>query len=348
MAIKPKVNGKWQVDCQVKGRTRYRATFETKAEAQEAERCYLGGLTLPNVTSKGIITLKDIYEAACREVWTEEKSKPRDNAEWGLSNFFGWERDAKTVTALTMSEYKHFCRTEHGNSENTINKKVSAFNVMFKHGYDQGLIESPLKTPFKQLKKNGRIRTLSDAEDHLLITFTRHAFGLEWSSYFIVLIETGMRTQEAGKLKWQDVSLKEGMAKVWESKGDRRIVPLTDRALDALRACIKLDGVLVFPNFSQNTLNKSIWSCVRTQFNDYTSDFVPHCLRHTAATRMIRAGIPPYTVQKWMGHKSIQTTMGYVHFDMQQYEDAVEIMNNRNVTRDMRHDMRPQEMHKLQ
>ena len=339
MAIKPKANGKWQVDVQKKGRERYRATYDTKLEAQEAERCYLGGLVLPNVTSKGIVTLKDLYNAACREVWTEGTSKPRANAEWGLSAYFGWERDASTVTALTMSEYKHFCRTEHGNGENTINKKVSAFNVMFKHGYDQGLINSPLKTPFKKLKKNGRIRVLTDTVESLLITFIGDTFGPEWRDYMTILVETGMRTQEAGKLKWQDVNLKQGMVTIWEAKGDARIVPLTGRAKEAIESLKGLDTVLVFPSFSQRILNYTIWNCVRTQFNDYSRDFVPHCLRHTAATRMIQAGVPPFTVQKWMGHKSIQTTMGYVHFDMQQYEDAVEIMNNRKVTRDMSHDM---------
>lgn len=341
MAIRPKTNGKWQVDCQVKGSPRYRATFDTKAQAQEAERCYLGGLPLPNVTSRGIVTLRDLYDAACREDWTQELSKPRNNAEWGLNNYFGWDRDATTVTARTMSEYKHYCRTEHANSENTINKKVSAFNVMFAHGYKQGLIDTPLKTSFSSLRDHNRRRVLTQEEDDKLIAFANNALGAEWADYFIVLIETGMRTQEAGNMKWQDVDFTQPVAKVWEAKGDKRIVPLTDRAVDALKRRVGHDKDRVFPSFTQSTLNKYKWPTVRMYFADESKDFVPHCLRHTAATRMIRAGVPPYTVQRWMGHKSIHTTMGYVHFDVSQFDAALDIMNAqklRDTRRDMSHD----------
>ena len=34
--------------------------------------------------------------------------------------------------------------------------------------------------------------------------------------------------------------------------------------------------------------------------------------RSTYATRMLRAGFDPRTVQHWMGHKSLETTMRYL------------------------------------
>jgi len=39
----------------------------------------------------------------------------------------------------------------------------------------------------------------------------------------------------------------------------------------------------------------------------------PHSLRHTYATRLLRAGIDPMTVSISLGHTSLQTTMGYLH-----------------------------------
>ncbi len=40
---------------------------------------------------------------------------------------------------------------------------------------------------------------------------------------------------------------------------------------------------------------------------------VPHSLRHSFATHLIESGTAIQTVQKLMGHKDVQTTMGYVH-----------------------------------
>lgn len=43
-------------------------------------------------------------------------------------------------------------------------------------------------------------------------------------------------------------------------------------------------------------------------------DFSPHCMRHTFATRCFEAGIPPKTVQAFLGHSTISTTLDiYTH-----------------------------------
>ena len=39
--------------------------------------------------------------------------------------------------------------------------------------------------------------------------------------------------------------------------------------------------------------------------------FVIHALRHTCATRLMAAGVDVVTVQHWLGHKDISTTMRY-------------------------------------
>jgi site-specific recombinase XerD len=59
-----------------------------------------------------------------------------------------------------------------------------------------------------------------------------------------------------------------------------------------------------------------------------TKKFDLKTFRSTYATRMLRAGFDPRTVQHWMGHKSLETTMRYlspakdVHDRMNQVEIA--------------------------
>ena len=43
--------------------------------------------------------------------------------------------------------------------------------------------------------------------------------------------------------------------------------------------------------------------------------FVPHSLRHSAATLELRAGADVRTVQARLGHASLTTTEGYLHAD---------------------------------
>jgi len=57
------------------------------------------------------------------------------------------------------------------------------------------------------------------------------------------------------------------------------------------------------------------------------TDFDLRKFRSTYATRMLRAGFDVRTVQHWMGHKSLETTMRYLSpaRDVQARLDAVQI-----------------------
>ena len=53
-----------------------------------------------------------------------------------------------------------------------------------------------------------------------------------------------------------------------------------------------------------------------------------HALRHTYATVLVRSGIVPLSVvQKLLGHEKIETTMIYVHTNMEDMTDAVKVLN---------------------
>lgn len=54
-----------------------------------------------------------------------------------------------------------------------------------------------------------------------------------------------------------------------------------------------------------------------------------HALRHTYATRLFEAGVPPKTVQTLMGHYDISITMDiYTHVMHNTKQDAVDKIND--------------------
>lgn len=48
-----------------------------------------------------------------------------------------------------------------------------------------------------------------------------------------------------------------------------------------------------------------------------------HTLRHTAAMRLLAAGVDVTVIALWLGHQQVSTTNIYLHADMKQKERAI-------------------------
>ena len=55
-----------------------------------------------------------------------------------------------------------------------------------------------------------------------------------------------------------------------------------------------------------------------------TKDVSPHVLRHTAAMRLLHAGVDTAVIALWLGHESVETTQIYVHADLTLKERALD------------------------
>ena len=58
-----------------------------------------------------------------------------------------------------------------------------------------------------------------------------------------------------------------------------------------------------------------------------TSEKGHHALRHTFATRASEKNIDLKTIQRWLGHASIATTMIYVHSTEEHLESAAKLLD---------------------
>ena len=78
---------------------------------------------------------------------------------------------------------------------------------------------------------------------------------------------------------------------------------------------VRGDAGTVFTNRSgtawseRNLLYALKWACGYAKIENCTL----HTLRHTFASRLVKAGVGLWTVQELMGHKDISMTLRYIH-----------------------------------
>ena len=134
-----------------------------------------------------------------------------------------------------------------------------------------------------------------------------------------------------------------------------RTVPINDQCMEYLKRQLVQKNMLAkkFPNktcFSEqlfvtsrnNPLNISTLCDgikrivdIRNETLDPLEEmevFGGHTFRHTFATRCIEAGVRPKTLQKYLGHKKIETTMNlYVHVTEDVKQEEMDLLNDTNI-----------------
>ena len=139
-----------------------------------------------------------------------------------------------------------------------------------------------------------------------------------------LLYAGGLRVGEICALGVEDLHLDQARAQV-RGKGDKeRIVPLGERAVQALERYLALGrpGLLraekverrVFLSVRGKPLTRQwVWEMVRGVAKMDGLKASPHTLRHSCATHMVEHGADLRSVQTLLGHADIATTQVYTH-----------------------------------
>ncbi len=173
--------------------------------------------------------------------------------------------------------------------------------------------------------------------------FLKQAEGTFYYNLYVVALDTGLRIGELMDLMWEDVKTKNG----------KRDIPLTSRAYDALKrqrvqnmeislkwktapaGCENLVFVTRNNRPTQQFLVQECMLLITRHIQESHPDFEafsPHTFRHTFATRAIENGMQPKTLQKLLGHGSLQMTMDlYCHVTEDTLFDAMKLMEKKCV-----------------
>jgi len=195
--------------------------------------------------------------------------------------------------------------------EATINREIALLKTMFNKALEWGRIETNQIVQVKKFKENQKdMRILSDREMIKLID----AAPPHLQPIIVIAANTGMRRMEILSLKWENIDFRRGIIHIKDSKsGKAREVYMNDMVFETLKA-LEQESEFVFFNPSTGTHITDVKRSFKRACGDTGIKGLRfHDLRHTAATRMVEAGVDLVTVSKILGHSSIEMTMRYAH-----------------------------------
>lgn len=243
-------------------------------------------------------------------------------------DFFG----GKLLTINTITDYCTY-RTLQGVKNATINRELtivrSAVNFHNKHHDEQ--IKNPLNG-FKLFEQEFIPRYLTPQECTRLLAHAKGYNKNDQLYHFInLLINTGCRTGELLKLKWENVHIEQGYLTVINSLSKNRKTihkPLNQSAIKSLEYLMN-NSEWVFYNEQTHERRKTFRSgFLKAVDKSGLGKLRLHDLRHTFASILVQQGTPLYHVMQLLGHSDIKTTQKYAHLASNTLQDVVKSLPN--------------------
>ncbi|GAB5478259.1 MAG: tyrosine-type recombinase/integrase [Marinobacter nauticus] len=311
--IKKLPSGRWQVDIQPGGRgqKRVRKSFDSKTEAQRFERWVLSqhdsGTPIPQLKKdrRKLLEVLETWYLAHGKYLRDGERRYRHLKR--IAESFG----NPMASRLTANDYLVYraLRIEDGISPKTCNNDLGYLNAVFNELHRTG--EISYANPFSKIrpiKIQEREMGYLD-HDQIRAIFTElkerttnpHAFLVARLS-----LETGARWSEAEGLTLD--RLKPYRVTYDQTKsGKKRSVPISKELYKTLKAHLEEHG-----SFGTSTIS-AFRRAVERSGVKLPQGQCAHILRHTFASHFMINGGDILTLQRVLGHSTINMTMRYAH-----------------------------------
>ncbi len=227
-----------------------------------------------------------------------------------------------------------------GYSATTVARKIASVKSFFSYMVDEGEV---VRDPTERLSTPRVGRTLPkalsvDEVERLLQEPLKLSTpeAMRDTAMLELLYASGLRVSELINLDLRDINTAEQNVRCLGKGSKERIVPLYQRAVDAVVAYIeksrpkllgprKQAGVALFVNRRGERLTRQgFWLILKGYGRQagIKSSITPHTLRHSFATHLLAGGASLRNVQELLGHASISTTQVYTHLTTDQVREA--------------------------
>jgi integrase len=303
----------------------------------DAERIVVGSrLSLSDVAQRYLEHLEHVLERKATTL-----GDYRSMLHKHIEPFFG-ERAVEKIGPDRISRYIAE-RKREGLATKTITNQLAFLHGLFAFALKRGWVAAnPVAVVDRPRAPGGDpdIHFLDlDELDALLRAVPEDYLGPTDFALYLTAAMTGLRQGELIALRWIDIDWEAGRIRVRrnytrqrfgtpKAKRSSRSVPMAERVGGALerhykRSAYQGDNDLVFCH--PQTGHPLDASKLRKRYKKALKRAALrplrfHDLRHTFGTRCAAAGVPMRTLQEWMGHRDIQTTMIYADYAPSDHE----------------------------
>jgi integrase len=214
---------------------------------------------------------------------------------------------------------------EQGISRKTINNVLAVLSKALRYAVDAEVIDRAPKIGILKIERPEIV--CWEIEEYARILEAAQVEGAMWYVAVCLAGEAGLRVGEIRGLRVDDIDMRAGTITVARQRrhgvegtpkgGTRRVVPMTSRLREALRALSTIGtGYVVRGDLGTPKTDAEV---AKALGRIYARAGVPerrgewHLLRHSFGTHAALFGVNPWRLQAWLGHKRIDETMLYVH-----------------------------------
>jgi len=249
-----------------------------------------------------------------------------------FSKLFG-DKKLNEITASDIDIYKQR-RLKDGKKLNTIVRDLVVVRHLFNYAYNRKLFfgRNPVKDSGLPQVNDKKERVLTAIEQEGLLKNSPPELG----AVIRLALNTGMRRDEVLFLRWEWVNLQDGFITLphthSKSKKSRRVPvnPVVKQII--MEASIGSGRPVEGAVFRISPTEHGARTWLQREFKEAcrkagVEGIRFHDLRHTAATRLVEAGIPLHAVAELLGHSSVRMTERYSH-PQESVIKATEILAN--------------------
>lgn len=224
-------------------------------------------------------------------------------------------------------------RIMSGQEKSTVSRKLATLRSFFNYLYREGHIKINQARLVPTPKTPKHLPNFLSVDDAFNLVQTPEGFGLlpvRDRAILELLYSSGLRVSEVAGLTIDDVNLKECLVKARGKGKKERLVPIGNKAVDALKSyliermifrkrknMVRSDAFFLNRSGGRLTdrqIRRIVVKYARTL--GIEGQIGPHTLRHSFATHLLLGGADLRSIQEMLGHSSLSTTQKYTHVDI--------------------------------
>jgi integrase len=293
----------------------------TRAEAREEREA-----------KQNRMTINRLWEAYC-QYKTDYKNKDKDQSRFDvhIKPRFG-KKEVSEIVTLDVDRFRRDL-LKKGLAPQTVKNAMELLRRVINFGFKRDLV--PMKNIRFEMPRTDNVINETLTPEQLRSFWTvLDGEPLDPEAWILkIMLFTGRRTGEIGKLEWPDIDFDRQLMTLKDTKAGRtEIIPFSDRVRELFENVPRLHKKYVFPNQYGGKRQRVDYSARRMRDKAGLPKTIrpSYCLRHTFASLAASNDVPDRILKALMGHTQAEArkdiTSRYAHLTQERLTAALDQM----------------------